>query len=365
MKTITCPKCFSVHSIEQLAYGCANSNCPREYVPTTVAGKENPTCEACGRTMTLRFCPDCGFLLDTSAKGAENLPISMVGSQHSGKSNYLSVLINEVRQSMGKVYDCSLYPIGGDDTILQYRKYYYNPLYEKNRCIESTVQEEINPMIYSLIFNKESTGKLCNLTFYDACGEHFSNERRMADYTRSIYNSRGILFFVDPSQIPLLREKMLHDGKEVSEEDFDALLSRTIKLIREGLGMTSLNTKIDIPIAICVTKLDTFKNQLDSSSYFNYSSRQMNYDAFDLIDYECTNLETQAILESWGGLELINQVKSQFSHSGFFMFSSLGTQPDKDNHIKHIVPYRVCDPFLWLLAKNKIIHAKRHTIKNK
>lgn len=355
MKTILCPKCFSKHDISQLAYGCANSDCEREAIPTTVEERQPANCSACGKAMTMRFCPDCGFQLVIGKDSAESLPISIVGTQGSGKSHYLSVLINEIRQTIGKAYHCSLYPLGGDDTIQQYETHYYNPLYLGKETIPSTIQDSIRPMMYSLVFNEDRSGKTCNLTFYDAAGENFRNERVMADYNRSVYNSRGILFLIDPTQLPAIREDFESRNLPISGEDFSSQLARTIQLIRQGKSQQNLKEKIEIPIAVCITKMDLLRDKLDPSSFLRYASRHLQQDAFDLVDYNACNMEMQSLIQHWGGADLINQIRSQFSKAAFFGISSLGSAPDAEGQIQHIAPFRVSDPFLWLLAQNQMI----------
>lgn len=358
MNTILCPKCFTKHEVTSLAYGCANSDCDREGVPTTVDDPKNTNCSSCQEPMTLRFCPDCGFALAVGKDTAANLPISIIGTQGAGKSHYLSVLISEIRQRVGKVYNCSLHPLGGDDTISQYETHYYKPLYVEKQTLDSTVQDIVRPMMYSLVFDNDQSGKTCNLTFYDACGENFSNERIMANYNRSVYNSRGILFLVDPTQIPLIREDFIGRGLPVAEEEFSAQLARTIQLIRQGLGKENLKEKIDIPIAVCVTKMDLIPDRLDPSSFLRYPSRHLEADSYDLVDHTACRMEMEALLEAWGASELINQVKSQFEDISFFGVSALGRAPSPDNEVPHITPFRVSDPFLWLLAKNDIIRTE-------
>lgn len=364
MKTIVCPRCFTKHSEENLAWGCASSDCPREGIPTTTDMK-NPVCASCSNPLTLRYCPECGFNIIVGPDATESYPISIVGSESAGKSNYLTVLINEIRHSIGRAYNCSLFPIGGDDTILQYENFYYKPLYEEGKCIPSTNQEDVRPLVYSLVFDSDAVGETCTLTFYDACGANFRNERVMSDYNRSVYNSRGIIFLVDPSQLPGIREEYVAEGRPVLPDDLSSLLSRTIQLIRAGSDQKSLKRKIQIPIAICLSKLDTVRDRLDASSYYNYHSRNLNQPAFDNLDNYTTDLEMEALIDYWAGTDLINQVKSQFEHYSFFGFSALGSAPDENNIVTHIAPFRVCDPFLWILSQNKVIKSANHTIKRK
>lgn len=354
---VICPRCFSSLDKSTLAWGCANPDCPREGIPTTSTEK-HPICTECNTAMSLRFCPTCGFAINNSGDFSQTIPISIVGSESAGKSNYMTVLINEIRGSLGNVYNCSLFPTGGDDTIVHYENLYYKPLYEQGKCLTSTNQEDVRPLIYSLVFDDKKVGQTCNITFYDSCGSNFRNERVMEDYNRSIFNSRGIILLLDPTQIPGLREEYINSGKKVLPDDFSSILSRTIKVIREGNQQKDLKSKIDIPIAICISKLDLIKEKLDPGSYLNYPSRHLNQPIYDSIDHNCCSQEVRSVIENWAGSDFINQVSSQFSNYAFFGFSSLGSQPDEANEIDRVLPLRVCDPFLWILSQNKIIREK-------
>jgi hypothetical protein len=52
-------------------------------------------------------------------------------------------------------------------------------------------------------------------------------------------------------------------------------------------------------------------------------------------------------------------VRSRFTSHGFFGLSALGCNPHGTQQIPRVVPRRVEDPFLWLLAKNKLIRTAR------
>lgn len=314
--------------------------------------------------MTMRFCTECGFQLDKTMESFKRIPISIAGSEGAGKSHFLSVLINEIRNNLGGVYDCTLLPAGGDDTMYQYMEHYYKPLFEENIIIPSTEQDYVRPLIYSLIFNKDTHGKSSTITFYDACGSNFRNERAMSDYNRSIINSGGIIMIIDPSQLPTVREEYIKQGRRVMTDDFSSLLSRTISLIRTKSSAKSLSQQIEIPVAVCISKIDLLDSILEPCCYLRYPSRHTMQPSFDILDHICYSKEMEAMIESWGGADIINQVKSQFKHYGFFGFSSLGSEPFQKK-VEHISPNRVCDPFLWLMAKNQVITSKRHLAKTK
>ena len=361
-KTIICPNCFQRHAPEEYTFSCTYTGCARagRAVPAAelVIEDGRPVCTACKNVLSERTCPSCGYALVEEDESVPNVPISIVGAEGCGKSNYLSVAIDQLRRSMSQVYNCALYTLGGDDTISHYDARYYQPLFVQGQCISSTQQEEVVPLLYSLIFSGNNlAGRSCNLTFYDACGANFKSEKVMADYNRSIYNAKGILFFVDPFQIAAVREKVKASGRLVSNDDAGTLLSRTIHLIRQGSGRKNIKRKIDIPIAVCLTKMDTIRELLDPASFLLCPSRHTQKPRFDLPDYNSLSLEVQSLLESWSETELVNQITSQFSDYGFFSLSSLGAPPNDTNSINHIAPHRALDPLLWVLWKNHIIAA--------
>jgi hypothetical protein len=295
----------------------------------------------------MRLCPKCGFEFSGHSAGAEMLGVSMVGAERCGKSHFLTVLVNSVKQEMSKAYGCALYPLGGDKTIAQYNEKYFEPLFVHGQCVSSTQQEDVEPLIYSLVFpdGRDSGGKTANLTFYDACGANFGSVRVMEESNRNIYNSRGILFLIDPSQFSSIRERRRALGKPVSDVDPATLLARMIHLIRGGGGQSDIRKKITIPIAVCLTKLDIVKPYLDVSSFVGSRSRHLKQSCFDPVDFDSVSLEVMILIESWAGKDLINQIMSQFETYGFFGFSSLGEEPSEDNRVTHIQPHRVMDPF--------------------
>lgn len=359
---MVCPNCFQRHATEEYSYTCTHSSCERAGLPIP-AGEildsgGNPLCPACKSTLIERLCPSCGFPVIIDDDTVPTLPISIVGAEGCGKSNYLSVLVDQLRRRISKAYDCALYPLGGDETISNYDSRYYQPLFVRGQCITSTIQDEVTPLLYSLVFSGQPpAGKSCNLTLYDACGANFRSEKVMADYNRSIYNARGILYFIDPFQLSAVRDNLKSSGRAVSNDDAGTLLSRTIHLIRQGGNRKNIRRKIDIPIAVCITKTDMIRPLLDPSSFTLYPSRHDRAGKFDIHDFTSASLEVQSILESWSEVEIVNQVTSQFADYGFFALSSLGSAPSAANSINHIAPHRVIDPILWILWKNRIISA--------
>ena len=356
-----CPKCFE--PVDKAVYACQTPGCTRADVPQDGERHRRdesnaPICAQCGKPLSARVCPRCFHPLDRDAGDLPKLPFVIIGASGCGKSNYLSVLIDQIRHDMGKAYNCALYPLGCDATMDLYDRLYYHPLFVQGRCPSTTESEDVEPLDYSLVFSG-GAGRTCSLAFYDSCGTTFDSEKTVAQYNRGLPKAKGILLLIDPSQLPVVGESFAAQGLPVIKEDISALLLRIIHLIRAETSLTSIHNKIPIPIAVCLTKLDMVQHLLDPSSFVKYTSRHLREPQFDRVDWDSCNLEAQSLIESWAGKELMNQIQAQFADSSFFAFSALGAQFSPDRPITHVSPHRVLDPFLWLLWRNGIIECSK------
>ena len=367
-KMRSCPKCPSL--MEDYRYACHNPVCRvagipvEDGAPEPETGKPNtsratPACTACAEVMTLRVCPDCGFEVEAEEMRRGFMSVSILGNAGCGKSNYLAVLIDQLRGEMCKVYGCTLYPTGGDRTMNYYEREYRRPLYEKGVCVPSTLQEDLNPLTYTLLFDGKTgqAGGSVGLAFYDSCGEKLESKYDMAAMGRRLLSSGGILLLIDPSQLPAIRAARKAKNLPVLPTDAQALLLRTVHLIRAGFAAGETENKIDIPIAVCLTKLDIILPHLDPASFVGAPSRNERRPMLNHADISSCNLEMMALLESWGAGEFVRHVRGQFATSCFFGLSSLGCQPGSQNEVDRVSPHRVLDPLLWLLWRRNILRA--------
>ncbi|MCL2578969.1 MAG: hypothetical protein FWE32_02940 [Oscillospiraceae bacterium] len=345
--------------LENYRYACKSLGCGKAGIPAGEQegdGQDKPACEECGQVMTLRICPQCGFELEEEEMTRSQMRIFLLGSEGSGKSNFLAVLIDQLKGEMCKLYDATLYPTGGDRTMDYYEREYRRPLYEQGVCIPTTAQEDLNPLTYSLIFGDKDSevGKSVGLTFYDSCGKNLESQQKMSAHSKGLSTARGIIFLIEPSQLPQIREVRKAKKQPVLDANPQALLLRTVHLLRTGLSLEG-NEKIGIPIAVCLTKLDTLYPHLDPASFIGDPSRNLRKPMLSGSDISSCNMEVMALLESWGAGELVRHVQSQFADYSFFGLSALGASPGPQNEIERISPHRALDPLLWLLWRHKIL----------
>ena len=368
-RNFLCPRCFEEQAINKIQYVCSNKSektgsvCEKaskneQQIPSNY---KKPACNECGQQLVSKRCEKCGGELPLNIATAKNYPIAIIGAKESGKSNYVAVLINQLKNEIGRYFNCSLMACG-DKTLNRYRDDFYNPLYEHKTCVRGSDAGDVDPLIYSLIFQRKSrflkkaVNEAASLTFFDTAGENLNSVDSMHTFNRYLYHSSGIILLLDPLQLPMVRRE-LQDKIRLPEAntDVNTILNRTIEIIRTGSGNVDLSKKIDIPLAIAFTKIDAVDDLLDPASSLKNDSSHIRKGGFDEVEFQDSNEEMQSLVESWLGMELYQSVSTQFSNFAFFGLSALGSNPDMENKIPKFRPYRVADPFLWILAKEKII----------
>ena len=120
-----CPRCFEWQSVKNIEYICSNTRtdlkCQHaiDKMPQHAANIKKPTCEECGQPLRKKICPKCGFELPLNIGDEKSYPIAIIGAKETGKSNYIAVLINQLRNEIGRAFDCALSPCG-EKTIKRY-----------------------------------------------------------------------------------------------------------------------------------------------------------------------------------------------------------------------------------------------------
>lgn len=374
-----CPRCFKRQDSDSIVYICSNtSKCQLAIDKTHQHPKKkknkNTLCEECGRILVIKLCPKCDTELPLNIGVAKSCPISIIGAKGAGKSNYLAVLLHQLENEIGRAFNCAFMACG-DNTLNRYRREFYEPVYRQRTCVTGADVNESDPLLYSLIFQRRSTlfKKMVNdaltLTFLDIAGDDFNSSASVQNFNSYLYFSFGIILLLDPLQLPSIRDE-LQEKISLPEENSDvntepkAILNRLIEAIRtvevnvSGSEIESLSKKIDIPIAVTFSKIDVIGELLDPASHLQNESTHIEKGFFDKIDFNNTNSELQGLVESWVGQEFYQTLSTHFTNFAFFGLSALGSSPKPDGKIAKFHPFRVADPFLWILAQAGVIPAK-------
>lgn len=367
MSKFTCPYCYGEHSLNDCKVKCtyniagSAAACKKGVVKDAdgwIPNARKGSCLNCKDASKLIFCPDVNKEIPRDFLEGPSLPIALIGAKASGKSNYIGVLINEIRKNMAKRFNTMLSMTTSEESKRFYDQYYYDPLFNQNVVVNTTDGGEIPPMIFPLRFldNKNRIAKTATLTFYDTAGENLDSQDDMVVFNRYIPNSKGIILLLDPLQIPTIRDQL--QGKMTlpnKNTDVNTVLSRVVDNIRRVKNIKGL---INIPLALVFTKIDALEkfDILPQGSCLRHESEHMSRGVFVQSDLESCDLEMRALVENWIDGELEQLIKS-FSMCKFFGLTALGDVPKNSGTqlSAKIQPRRVLDPLLWLLAENKYI----------
>lgn len=386
----SCPYCYHEFNINKVAFRCSGNGqpglppCPdvvderRVQVfgdapptkPTLVGpsgdilGKDKASCPNCGGKTGIRLCPHCHSRLPASLD-AESPLFGLVGVRNSGKTVFLSVLHKELVGPVGRRFNASIETPGG-------LQGYARDLAQFNQAMESDSRlpaqtsrgnRHAEPALYDWKYSQNGKTRSTVFSFYDSAGEDLAdiNTTESQQYLKS---ANGIILLLDPFAFP---ENMRIAGEkgalaEQNPTPPDVVISNLVEVVRASRGLKP-NKQIKIPIAVAVAKIDAFFDQIPEHSPIRRNSgAQAAFDQQDSID---VHEHMIALIQQWGGDNLVRKVQQEFETYRFFGVSALGAEPDyKGSTInsRGILPHRVVDPLLWLMANRGFIpsiNAKR------
>jgi len=372
----TCPYCYDEHTAMDCGLQCSYSvtgkpdiKCSKDKDKVVkyddangydwIPQKNKKACLKCTDAVKKLYCSvRADKEIPIEFLSMKSLPIALLGAKASGKSNYIGVLINEIKRTMSGPFNCSLSMTSSPESHKAYKESYYLPLYEQKKTVQGTdAGIEIPPLIFPLRFmdKKDNIQNMAALTFYDTAGENLDDRKAMEEFNDYIANAHGIILLLDPLQVPDIRAKLKSKGfTALPDQNSDTieLLDRITNIIR---GQRNIQGKIDIPLALVFTKIDVLEqyNILPSGHCLMDESEHIKQGVFTNSDFENTNLEMRNLIGNYASVLLTN-IKAYKRYS-FFGISALGANPNGRNLTAEIRPRRVLDPLLWLLAVNDYI----------
>lgn len=393
-----CPFCFEESKISDLEFRCVNRRCVDvDDVPMTVyengdinnpkAGKtcfkvpmrsgnipNGAKCPECNSITHRIVCPKCHNSLPESTINGEDMIISIVGARASGKSHFVGVIINELLNRIAVSFDGAME--GFDDTMKRYKAGSYQKLYVDLTKLDLTQSSETNinndayrPLIFTLKLREKSFFKTniksFTFVFFDTAGEDLEDMDLMNTVNKYICKSAGIIFLLDPMQIPAVVNGLDNDtvarasaaGNMVSSSD--DIITRVSKMIRDDKKMADTK-KIDIPVAAVFSKFDAIVPLIPEGSTVLDTSPHCSKKVFDMKDWRNVDVEIRSLLEEWGETAFTSQVDLNYSNYSYFTISALGlnNNPSVDSKILRPKPHRIEDPLLWILKEKGVIKAK-------
>lgn len=398
--TFICPYCFEKHKLSEVQFRCTNKRCkdfddvemtkyengnlkmPKQGKKTFSVPSKNAfsvpqsaKCPECGNTTYKHICPSCHNELPESTLTGKDMIISVVGSRATGKSHFVGVIIKELRDRISVSFGGSLE--GFADSYQRWQTNFGNSLYDNNMKLEltqSSVQNVDNGAYRPLIFKlklkhkalfKESIESF-TFVFFDTAGEDLNDEDTMSTVNKYICKSAGIVFLLDPMQIPAVANQLDESTvKRAAAIDYrsatkaDDIMTRVSNLIRNDRKLSD-TTKIDIPVAAVFSKFDAIEPIVPSDCTVLNPSPHCSEKCFDMSDWHNVNSEILALLHEWDADAFISQLETNYSNFSYFAASALGlnNNPKQSGKIERPRPHRIEDPFLWILKENGVIKGK-------
>lgn len=329
-------------------------------------------CPKCKSQTHAIVCPSCHNSLPESTLLGRDMIISVVGSRDTGKSHFVCVLINELRNRIAARFSGSLE--GFDDALKRYMAGAYQRLYVDRQKLDLTQSSLDNvdngafkPLIFTLklsrraLFGKQEVESF-TFVFFDTAGEDLNDEATMKTVNKYICRSAGIIFLLDPLQIPEARNRL--SDEEVSRASSvgfgnvaaDDIMTRVSRIIRKDRKLTE-EQKIDIPVAAVFSKFDMIASLMPEGSTVLETSPHCAQRAFSISDGHALDGEIRGLLKHWHDESFLSQLEMNYGKYSFFAVSALGmdNNPREDWRIDMPRPHRIEDPLLWILMERGVI----------
>lgn len=321
----------------------------------------------CGMKTTKQVCPHCHNELPSQFGTTETRTIALIGAKEAGKSHYIAVLINELRNRVGMSFNASLNALD-EQTIKRYKEDFRRFIYDKREVIPATIsaRAQINvryPLAYRFSIKRRGMFPfnglhVSSLVFFDTAGEDLKHIDLMSTETKYLANSDGLIFLLDPLQIPAVRD-LVDSSTPLPSVDTEPqeIIGRAATLIRQMRQM-SPTEKIKMPVALAFSKLDAIRHLFDPGSPVHEASRHDG--SFDVTDSQRVSDNMRAYLSRWVGAGLDIFLQHNFENYAYFGLSALGSPPDLNGRLPFgVVPFRVEDPLLWILYQLGIVPGRR------
>ncbi len=405
MTTVICPYCFDRSPARQLPYRClmtaagvrGGKPCEAERddiwaefmgpsVPPALrmrapvfaaarglaglrGGGWRAACPGCGVPTPVRVCRRCHSDLPSDYCDQDSRIIALVGAKASGKSTYVSVLVNELRNRVGRAYGGSLAAMGSE-TQRRDREL-AEDLYSRLRLPDATRPAAMgfsHPLLYRLSLPRSGLlgdgSRHTALVFFDAAGEDLKSAEAMDRYTDYLGAADGVILLVDPLQLGSVRDRMPPDdgpplpAVETPPQQIAADLAAQLR----AHGRGGSRGRVSTPIAVAVTKTDALRPLLSPHSPLlqNASHRGASLDEEDRL---AVHEEMRSLMSGWDSGALFRQLERDFAKLSLFGLSALGASPPAhapaDAPKSGPQPLRVEDPLLWLLGQRGLIPVHR------
>jgi len=330
-----------------------------------------------GAVSTERLCPFCHNTLPFEYGKYPVKFIAVVGITRSGKTVYLSSLLEQ--------FDILIGDKTGLSALTNNREideYVANNTIRKGAALpQATNVGNLIPPLPKIVSNYRK--QRYTLVFFDIAGENCVKADQMAQFGGFIRNADGIVMIIDPKQFADTFEidaDMGMTGRAFEPEYVLKTMFESFLSADCGMGR-----KCQIPIALSLSKSDLLRpyfynspelggdfifEDIDYNAYEGFRTSRPGYEpgyAYDdgseineLIS-DILNPNKHRDNTTASGRRFYQYVDSQFANKAFFAFSALSVNPDGKELESAPMAVRIEEPVNWLLYKMGVIPAMFRT----
>ncbi|GHV94003.1 hypothetical protein AGMMS50293_03230 [Spirochaetia bacterium] len=367
MNTI-CPFCFNKVALTDLDCECLDGHTGTRGTAIEFI-QQRVKCKSCNKDIIRFKCPRCNEELPKSILHTENLLFSIIGVSASGKTNYITVMLEELKRASN--LQLALYSQNMNTRTHQGEN--YKVLYENHQKPPPTTPGVLTPpQIWGIKkleqnFLQKLSKEVSAYTFiiYDGAGEdqeHIADNPSLCNYIKI---SKAIMVVIDPMILQSVKNSLSRDiynkstggGSVSGDNDKNSIdiVNDLAEFIRKACGFR-VGAQIKVPAAVVFTKMDALMDEFKNRTV-SMSSPHVHSGYFDYSDAREVDRDIREWLSVKGEDAFINALKANFADFTFFGVSSYGDVPVSTSELNPIRPHRVLDPILWLFAKNYFIGA--------
>lgn len=385
-RPLVCPYCYSRFTERHIHFRCTGRPGPeglvcepveddairahlgrRERLPPVFAAdgrRAHAVCPECSAATGMQVCSTCHAQLPVNFGRIRSRMIALVGARDAGKTVFMTVLIHELMNRVGSRFNAS---VGGSDDHTRHRFHadYETPLYGRSRLLGATRRTGVTrePLVFRFttqrrgLYGRRPQHTL--LSFFDTAGEDLTTVASVEANLRYLNSADGVILLLDPLQMEGVRRLVPTGARtpspgRVENRPLD-MLGRVTDLLMSRPG--AANRLIRVPIAVCLTKIDALHGELDEGSPLHRPQPSAPF--FDESDSQDVHAQVRQLLHRWDGGGVDGHVGNHYRNARYFGVSALGGVPDEDNRVRGGVrPYRVADPFLWMLGQFGVIPSR-------
>ena len=398
-----CPCCYGSIDLSQIHYSCSNPECTKAFLETCSAselrrygsrykpdeeidvekseylgldprspdavttcehiirGSLNGACDVCKSKNTAKLCPKCHAPISAGAEENGTTIYVIMGTEGCGKSHYLASLIKSIEEIYPGEFRIP-FEAASEKTVIKFDREYRGRVFLEGKCLPPTPSYDITESRDPLLYNLGGENHAINRTvaFLDTSGSDLdlSNKLSFLNVSTYISGASGIMFLVDPMQIPTIRERLGLPTTEGQFPDMADTLNYISEIIRDR---NKLRTKDDIaiPLAVVLTKVDLLMRSAngaeDEDALFGPESSlhiEREHESTDTVNINQIGAEVEEYFRRNVGQEFLDEVNKYTTHQ-YFAVSALGGDTAEGKLIKGVEPYRVEDPVIWFLNSNE------------